>query len=385
MNHGNRESMVFVTSDLYYVKGFLINQIKEAAKSFEVYLVVNADLLELRSLFGDDIEFKNFNIQRRISIFKDLKSLFSLIYFFLASRPSIVHSTTPKAGLLSMVASFIARVPFRLHTFTGQVWVTKRGLYRYLLKILDRLTAALSTFILCDSHSQRLFLLTEKVIHDAKSGVILNGSIRGVDPNRFKPRADFRLEIRREFNIPDDSVLILYMARFTVDKGALLMINAFKDLALKSERVFLLMVGPDEERLTPAISKVMSGLDNRYRLVNYTDSPEKFFSASDIFCLPSYREGFPMVLLNAACSAVPVVASRIYGSSDVVLDNKTGLLFNSGDLNDLVEKLSILSSDLDMIRDFGENARNFAVSNFSERDILEELMRIYTERNFHKL
>lgn len=383
MKSPRSESIVFVTSDLYCVKGYLLKQIKEASKSFDVCLVVNADQSDVHQLLGHSIKVKNFNIQRKISIIKDLHSLLSLFVFLLVYRPSIVHSTTPKAGLLAMVASFVARIPFRLHTFTGQVWLTRHGFFRYFLKNLDKLTALTATHILCDSHSQRSFLLQENVIREKNSSVILNGSIRGVDPEKFMPREDYREEIRRDQNIKDNSVLILYMARFTVDKGALLMADAFKELALKYDGVFLLMVGPDEESLAAKICSTLTGVEDRFAILNYTDCPEKYFAACDIFCLPSFREGFPMVLLNAAASAVPVVASRIYGSSDVVMDRQTGLLFNSGDVTDLVNKLSFFLDDLDSMRSFGINARNFAIQNFSENEITMELMKVYRNRGFH--
>lgn len=382
MSSSKSNSIVFVTSDLYYVKGFLVNQIKEAAKSFDVCLVANADRSSVHEIFGDSIAFKNFNIQRKIAIVQDVYSFLSLLLFLIIYRPSIVHSTTPKAGLFSMVSAFLARVPFRLHTFTGQVWQTKRGFYRSFLKMLDRLTAVTSTHILCDSHSQREYLLQESVVRKNKSHVILNGSIRGVDPNKFRPRIDYRVEVRWEINIPDNSILILYMARFTRDKGALLMAQAFRELASKNSDTFLLMVGPDEEDLSAEISSLLIDCKSSYALLNYTDSPERYFAACDIFCLPSYREGFPMVLLNAASSAVPVVASRIYGSSDVVVENKTGMLFNPGDVNELVEKLARLSGDKDLIKDFGKNARAFAINNFSEGQITRELMDIYRKRAF---
>lgn len=382
MKNIKREKILFVTSDLYYVKGFLVGQIKEAAKKFEVYLVVNATYSEVTSLFGDSVKFKNCGIERKISIFKDGISLLQMCILIFFLKPNIVHSTTPKAGLIAMLSSFINRVPFRMHTFTGQVWQTKKGVYKSLLKIIDKLTATTATHILCDSHSQRFFLIDNNVIDKKKSHVILNGSIRGIDSEKFSPSDVNRSKIRQELKITDVDVLILYMARFTIDKGAILMAQAFEKLVIRNPNVFLLMVGPDEENLADDINNLLNKYKYRYKILNYTDSPEKYFSACDIFCLPSYREGFPMVLLNAASSAVPVVASRIYGTSDIVLDQKTGFLFNPGDLDDLVEKLFNLSGNRNTINIFGKNARNYAVQNFSEKNITEALMNIYLHRKF---
>lgn len=377
-----KDSVLFITSDIYYVKVFLANQILEASKYFDVYLIVNADKQSVFDLFGNCVSFKHINIQRKISLFNDFISFLALVFFLMRTRPSIVHSTTPKAGLLSMVSSFITFIPFRMHTFTGQVWQTKFGIFRLFLKLLDRLTAITATHVLCDSHSQRDILISEGVLDEKKSYVILNGSIRGINSEKFSPNLDYRTEVRESMGIPSESTIILYMARFTRDKGALLMAQAFQKLALINPNLFLVMIGPDEENLAIDISALLINCKTNYRILSFTNSPEKYFASCDIFCLPSYREGFPMVLLNAAASGVPVVASRIYGTSDVVLDNKTGLLFNPGDLHDLVDKLAQITSDNESMVSFGFHARSFAISNFSESAITEILINIYRNRSF---
>jgi glycosyltransferase involved in cell wall biosynthesis len=369
--------VVFVTSDLYFVRNFLLNQVKAAVTDYDVHLIANAPEKDIEELFGGTLKFSNLGIQRKISIFRDMRSLILILRYFSRVRPQLVHSTTPKAGLLAMVSARLVRVPVRLHTFTGQVWQTKRGLYRALLKTLDTVTAAAATLILCDSHGQRSHLIDNGVVGPTKSTVLLKGSIRGIDPQLYRPCIASREEVRDSLKVGPDSVLVLYMARFTRDKGALLMAEAFARLRRLKVNAHLLMIGPDEENLTPQISRILSESDADYRLLDYTTTPGRYFAACDVFCLPSYREGFPMVLLNAGSTGVPVVASAIYGTADAVVDKKTGLLFEVGNVDDFVDKLNMLSRSPELRKQMGEDARAFVVSNFSESAITAELMRLY--------
>jgi len=296
-------------------------------------------------------------------------------------RPSIVHSTTPKAGMIAMLAAKLTGVPFRLHTFTGQVWQTRTGLMRKLLIATDKLTVWGSSLILADSHSQRQLLINDGIIDSHKSGVIGRGSICGIDLSRFKPSGSSRKQMRSQLGLSDDVIVILYMARFTVDKGAVAMAQAYAQVAKSSTKpVHLLMVGPDEEQLTEKINAELHAAQGKYSLISYTDKPESYFQCSDIFCLPSFREGFPMVLLNAAASELPVVASRIYGCTDAVEDGVTGALFEPGNIQELRDKLISLAESDELRRYMGQRARSRVENYFAEEKINQQLMEIYKRK-----
>jgi glycosyltransferase involved in cell wall biosynthesis len=373
-----KKRVVFVTSDLYYVKAFLSRQIKLAAQRYDVTLIVNADPEEAARAIDYCGQVLNFSVSRKISLFRDLASLFRLIAFFIRHRPQVVHSTTPKAGMLAMLAARITGVRFRLHTFTGQVWQTRTGMMRKLLIATDRLTVACASLVLADSHGQ-LELLTEKGIVDAaRAGVLGQGSICGVDPTRFMANSGTRADMRRQLQIPENTIIFLYMARFTVDKGAIAMADAFARLGKESNLpVHLLMVGPDEEDLTETIHGKLSGVAGKYSLINYTDTPERYFQCADVFCLPSYREGFPMVLLNAAAAELPVIASRIYGCTDAVVDGETGLLFEAGNIPAFCAHLHALAGSPELRERLGRNARERVEEHFTEEHVNRLLMDVY--------
>lgn len=379
--HGTKKRLVFVTSDLYYVRAFLAKQIMLAAESYDVTLIVNADTEAASAAIGHCGKVLNFGIHRKISFLRDLLSLLRMIWFFMISRPAIVHSTTPKAGMVAMLAAKLSGVPFRMHTFTGQVWQTRTGLMRAILIAADRLTVWGSSLILADSHSQRDLLVEARIVSARKSGVIGHGSICGIDLNRFRRNVDVRAEMRQQLGLSPETVVILYMARFTVDKGAVAMAQAYAQVAAASTRpVHLLMVGPDEEQLTGRINKEFEHLAGKFSLISYTDKPEAYFQCCDIFCLPSFREGFPMVLLNAAASELPVVASKIYGCTDAVEDGVTGSLFEPGNIAELRMKLIALIESEQLRRTMGIQARKRVESFFSEEKISKQLMEIYKNK-----
>jgi len=379
--HGKKQRLVFVTSDLYYVRAFLARQIKLAAETYDVTLIVNADTEAASAAIGHSGKVLNLGVHRKISLLRDMLSLLRMIWFFIVSRPAIVHSTTPKAGMIAMLAAKLSGVPFRMHTFTGQVWQTRTGLMRKILIAADKLTVWSASLILADSHSQRDLLVESHIVSERKSGVIGHGSICGIDLNRFRRNVEVRAEMRKQLGLSEETVVILYMARFTVDKGAMAMAQAYAQVAAVSTKpVHLLMVGPDEEQLTEKINKEFEQLAGKFSLISYTDNPEAYFQCCDIFCLPSFREGFPMVLLNAAASELPVVASKIYGCTDAVEHRVTGSLFEPGNIAELRVKLTELIESEQLRRTMGIQARKRVESFFSEEKISKQLMEIYKNK-----
>lgn len=373
-----RPRLCLVTSNLFFAEVFLARQIRTFEADWDVTVIVNAAEAEYRAAVGGYAEVLNFALQRKIRPWLDLVSLIRLVHHFARRRYDVVHSTTPKAGLLAMVSAWLARTPVRIHTFTGQVWQTRSGAMRWLLKMTDRLTARSATAVLVDGVHQLEFLREHGVVTAPKARVIGNGSICGVDVDRFHPSDAFRAEVRNELAIPPGALLLVYMARLTVDKGALVMAKAFAALASTGRTdVHLIMIGPDEDGLTAQIEAIVGEHRHALHLMGFTRTPERYIAAADIFCLPSYREGFPMVLLNAAACAVPAVASRIHGSTDAIVDSVTGLLHEPGDDIALVNLVLALAADPALRTRLGHAARRRVVEMFSEEVVTHELGRLY--------
>ena len=327
---------------------------------------------------GIDAEVVPVRIERKISIVRDLRALVALARFFRARRFAAVHSVTPKAGLLAMLAGVLAGVPIRLHTFTGQVWATRTGFARWALRGADRLIAAAATHVLADSRSQRDFLIAQGVVRPGKIAVLGAGSIGGVDLLRFRPVPDVGRAVRKELGVPANAIVFLFVGRLNRDKGVLDLARAFASCAASCPRAFLVVAGPDEEELTPRIASTIARFSDRVRLVGFTSAPERLFAAADVFCLPSYREGFGTAVIEAAAAGVPAVASRIYGLTDAVEDGVTGLLHEPGDVATLAALMTRVASDAALRAELGERARRRASREFSSARLTSEALELYS-------
>ena len=323
------------------------------------------------------VQFRYVPIERKISLFRDVFALWKLIALFRQERYTVVHSITPKAGLLAMCAAFVCRVPFRVHVFTGQVWATRKGGARYFLKIFDELIAMLATHVLADSASQRRFLIDQGVVDPRQIAVLGDGSICGVDTMRFKPEPDVRKKQRLALELPDGAVVALFLGRLTRDKGVVDLANAFSTCVPRHTNLYLLIVGPDEEDLIPLLSKIVLLCADRVRFVSMTNCPENYMAAADFLCLPSYREGFGSVIIEAGASGIPAIASRIYGLTDAVEEGVTGLLHRPGDVEDIEQKIDLMVTSREMRLAMGERARKRAKDLFSSSRIVADQMAFY--------
>ena len=369
-----------VVSVRYFINWFLMDQIEKLSHRYEVTVLAKTDDVEVLARHGIDARVINVPIERPIRPWTDLRALFALMRIFRRDRYAIVHSIGPKAGLLAMLAAFICRMPVRVHTFVGQVWVTRTGFGRSVLKAVDRLIAFAATHVLIDSFTQRDFLIHERVVSDRKSRVLGHGSLSGVNMKKFRPDAAKRSRVRQESAIAEQALLFLYMSRLTRDKGALVMAEGFRRFCEAGDSTsHLIVVGPDEEGLRPRIAEICSSCRERLHFADYTEVPEDYMAAADVLCLPSYREGFGSVLIDAAAVGIPAIASRIYGSEEAIQENVTGLLHAAGDHEQLAQCMGRLAADAQLRSQLGRNARERAERCFSEDLVTGAVLQFYAE------
>ena len=373
----SRPKIFFLATVEFAVNAFLLSHLKALSKCFDVTVIVNTDDPLFLTKQGVDVEVIPLNISRNIQILSDVYCLIRLVCIFIKLRPSAVHSITPKAGFLAMLAAFIACVPFRVHTFTGQVWATSHGLKRVELKFFDWLTARLATFNIIDSPSQQQFLINQKVLTKERSIVFGVGSVSGVDLKRFKPSKKVLTEVRHELGIPEDAFVFIYLGRLNKDKGILDLALAFTSLKNKNKNIYLLVVGPDEGDFVEEMKRLCVDNIDQLRFVVYTRTPERFLAASNALCLPSYREGFGSVVIEAAAMGLPAIASDIYGISDAIVDNGTGLLHQPGDAECIKRCMGLFLARPDKLERLGYEARSRAVKNFDAERITEHWLGFY--------
>jgi len=372
----NKKRIALVVSSPSTAKIFLSHQISTLSDTYDVTLVANfGDNLKT----GDELSWlcesicvKNIPINREIKLLHDIKALFMLYFYIKNNNFSLVHSFTPKAGLLSMISSWTARVPVRIHSFTGQVWATRHGFSKFFLKSLDRVVSKLETSILIDSHSQQKFLLKNRVLPLYKSKVLGNGSISGVDINRFKVNYEIRKNLRLKFGVDDTSIIILFLGRIKKEKGVPELINAFSRMKATNKRVILWLVGMDEDGL----QHDLHAPENVF-WIPHTDVPEQYMAAADIFCLPSYREGFGSVVIEAAACGIPSIGSDIYGLNDAIVDKVTGILVPVKSVKYLNIAMQKLVDNKAMRERMGGVAKSRAIKEFSQSKVTELLMQHY--------
>lgn len=356
---------------------FMRQHILKIGSLYQLSVVCSGNGSELHSDILGISQFESVSIERQIAPIKDIYALYQLFMLFGSKQYRLVHSITPKAGLLAMGAAYLSGVPLRIHTFTGQVWANEKGLPRFLLKTIDRITASLATHVLADSLSQRLFLIDQKIVAPGKIKVLEHGSISGVDFERFKPDTLARIELRSSLGIPNDAVVAIFVGRLTRDKGILDLVSAFVQASAIVPNLHLLIVGPDEQHMADQIQKLAARVIDRLHLLGHTAEPEKVMAAADFFCLPSYREGFGSVVIEAAATGLPAVASNIYGLTDAVDQGKTGFLHEAKSIDQIASLLIRYGLDSELRLKMGENARKRAHEFFPSARLVKAQIHFY--------
>jgi len=374
-----KKKICFIVTIFSIADAFLRDHIEALSENFDVYLVANFtedDISRVEKLKLKD--YKSIHIERNINIIKDLKAIIELYIYFKEKGFHTVHSVSPKAGLVTSVAGLMSGVSNRIHIFTGQVWTTKKGLLRYILMTIDWLIARLNTMIMVDGESQRRYLIEHKIVKEKNAIVIGDGSIAGVNTNRFNPTRIVRDDIRKELKIKENKVVYIFLGRLNKDKGIEELLQAFNKLSKEDKNVYLLMIGVDEGNYISRIHEfhnIQSGINFHY--YGKTSTPEKLLQAGDVFCLPTYREGFGLSVIEASCLGLPVICTDTYGVLDAMLDNVTGLRCKVQDVESLYQQMKRLSKDSILRNKLGINGRERVLKKFSGKFITHEWVKLY--------
>jgi len=320
-------------------------------------------------------------INRNINIKKDLKALIALYFIFKKNKYDVVHSSTPKAGFLVSIAAFIARVPVRIHTFTGQRWATETGIFRKLLMFLDIIICKLSTELYADSKSQIDFLVDSKIVKIGKIRVIGSGSFGGIDLKKFNPQENIqnRLNIFNDLKLDPDSFILIFIGRINKDKGIDELITAFSELSSEKYNIDLIILGNLENESNPLSDDVLNIMHNHKRIhcIGYSSTPQEYLAISDVFCLPSYREGFPTSVMEAAAMGLPAIGAKIPGTIDAIIDGKTGLLVEKKSKSSLKEAIIFFIKNPGQLKEMGERAKLRVEEDFGCEGIANQLIKEY--------
>jgi len=375
---GTKLKVVRVITASYVVPWHLNNTLRRIPADFEV-CVVGHGVSKNKDAYPD-VKFIDIDINRKISLISDSLALIALCRFFLSFKPDIVHSIMPKAGLLTALAGVICRVPIRIHTFTGQTWVAREGLARHFYYLLDRLINSLNTVCLTDSFSQSTFLLEHKILHSGQPLPVLSkGSLSGVDVARFNLSglAEAASQLRANLRIGKEHFVFAFIARKTRDKGAIDMLKAFSSVSAASKNAKLLFVGPDEDGEIQRLRKTNPDWFVNVIDVGHVSNHEVYLAVTDVLCLPSYREGFGSIVIDAAAMGVPAIGSRIPGLTDAIVDQQTGMLFAVGNLDELTNLMRAFIENPHLHQTMGERAKARVVESFTADGLYDALREFY--------
>lgn len=314
-------------------------------------------------------------MERHISIVNDLKSLIKMIGVFMKEKPQVVHSMTPKAGMICMVAAWLTRVPVRIHTFTGLVWPTATGLKRRILMMTDWLTCACATHVIPEGQG---------VLNDLKNGGITKkptrvlgfGNVMGVDMKVFSPT--------RFVSAKDPAIFtFVFVGRIVGDKGINELVEAFVRLHAKYNDTKLVLVGNYEHELDPLNDVTRQHIDTMEAIEacgpKYGDELLQKYVDADCFVMPSYREGFPNTVLEAGAMGLPSIVTDINGSREIIVNEKNGLIVPSKNVDTLYDAMERMLCDKDAREGMKRNARQMIASRFERGFVQKCQIEFYEE------
>jgi len=298
---------------------------------------------------------------RIISPIQDCIALFKLITLIRRIKPAIVHSHTPKAGLLAMIAAFICRVPVRMHTVAGMPIMEATGFSKWVLGITEKVTYSMAHFVYPNSLSLKEYLVNNYPDFKKKIRVIANGSSNGIDTEYYRTQLDVA-----PITLPDGSFVFTYVGRLLKDKGTEELITSFVKLNSLLPHVHLLLIGRYEEDRDPLPQEIRSRIDSHPAIhaVGFQSDVRPYLSMSHVFVFPSYREGFPNVVLQALCMGLPVIASRINGCDEMISESQNGFLIPVKSWEALFEKMLLFVKEPDLMIRMASQTRSSVVERY---------------------
>lgn len=359
------------------IKAFYKGQFEALNEAGIKTTVICADDADLTSFLPDETNFIPVDFTRVLNPLKDLKVLYQLFRIFRKEKFNLVQYSTPRAALLGSIASFSARVPIRIYLLWGLYYEGQRGIKKRIFKLFEKTTCLLSTCVLPNSHEMVEIVEQQGLAKKSKCEVILNGSACGADLEEFNPEKwkHSRKQMRGRLKIPQDGIVIGVFGRLTGDKGVNEIVAAFRKMSQELDNVFLLVVGRQEEKdkLLPETEEIIK-THPQIRTLGWQKTLLPCYATIDIFCLPSYREGFPQSPLEAQAMKLPVVCTNVMGSREAIVNNQTGFLAKPRSSKALVEPLKKLILDLQLRKTMGQKGRKRVEQMFDRKDMVQAMV-----------
>lgn len=361
--------------------GLIKGQIGFIGREMDVILVAK-DTGNLRSLAEEEgVAYRDIEMCREISPVNDLRSLFNLWRLFREEKPDIVHANTPKGALLGMMAAKLAGVHHRLYNVNGLRFETAEGGFRKLLITMERVACKCATKVIPQSNGVKDVLIREKITKKPMD-VIHNGSGNGVDVDYYDPSIESVRSSAEELNNREDlnkKVVFVFVGRIVGDKGVNELVEAFDRLSGERGDIALRLLGNFESALDPVKSNTLDAIEKNASIFyeGYQNDIRPFLAASSVLVLPSYREGFPNVVLQAAAMGLPCIVSDVNGAMDVISNGENGIIVPKRDLDALYRAMKQLAEDNALRRRMSKKARSIVIDKFRSQDIWNATLEMY--------
>ena len=381
------KKLIRITTVPLSLKVLLKGQLRfMASNGFDVK-GVSSEGEELREVHENEgIAVEAITMSRKITPFQDLKSLWEMWNFLRKEKPQIVHTHTPKAGIIGMLAARLAGVPHRLHTVAGLPLMEAIGTKRKILNFVEKLTYSSATRVYPNSKGLYDFILQNNFTQSNKLKIIANGSSNGIDTTFFSPDQVTELErvtLREKLNIQPDNFVFVFVGRIVSDKGINELIKAFSELQAAENNepagIKLLLVGGLENDLDPLNPETLAEINQNKDIISvgFQQDVRSFFAIADALVFPSYREGFPNVVMQAGAMGLPSIVSDINGCNEIIIEGENGLIIPPKNVEKLKEKMLTLAKDKNLYTKLKGNSRRMIENRYEQSVVWNALLEEY--------
>lgn len=367
----------FVTTISLTLKSFVLDFAKALhdTGSFEIFFVCDNDP-DFAKMLPEYISYKPIPMKRGVSL-DGIRAVYELYRFFRKEKFDLVQYSTPNAACYASIAARMAGIPCRLYCQWGIAYVGFCGIKRTIFKIIERMVCWNSTRIEPDSFGNLHFSQSEGLYSAEKGQVIWNGSASGVNLNKFdiSKKLIWREQLRKRYKIPDTAFVYIFVGRITKDKGVNELFEATKKLIEQQDNVFLLLVG-NVECSENVDSTLYQWTQENARVIycGYTNEVERYLSASDVYVLPSYREGFGSAVVEAEAMGVPVIVTDIPGPTDAMKNGETGIVVQKANAEELFNAMVQMYEQKERQDEFGKNGEIFARMSFEQKELFRQMI-----------
>jgi len=378
----HKKKLIRITTVPLSLDKLLEGQLRFMQQHFEV-TAISSEKAYLEKIGNrEGVSTHHLEMTRQITPFSDFISLVKLTFYFLKVRPDIVHSHTPKAGIVGMAAAFLARVPHRFHTVAGLPLLEETGNKRKMLDFVEKLTYLFASRVYPNSNGLKEIILQNGYCKASKLKVLANGSTNGINTTYFSnDHFSFaqKEELKARYDIHDTDFVFIFVGRLVTDKGINELIAAFKKLKINHPTAKLLLVGPLETELDPLLPQTLEAIENvkQIKAVGYQQDVRLFFAISHCLVFPSYREGFPNVVMQAGAMELPSIVSNINGCNEIIVPHQNGVIIPTKDEKTLLEVMIELMENKAYYAQLRENSRPMIVNRYEQQVVWQAILKEY--------